>query len=86
MISLIYEMSTAERIKGARRIIGINAAATPNAIMAGVSSSGKTALQTHHVDSTLKQRGNGRFNVVSTWNPRDLFTDCGMQLITTYLT
>ena len=26
-------------------------------------------LQTHHVDSTLKQRGNGRFHVVSTWNP-----------------
>ena len=27
-------------------------------------------LQTHHVDSTLKQRGNDRFHVVSTWNPR----------------
>ena len=73
-------MSIAERIKGARRIIGINAAATPNAIMAGVSSSGKTALQTHHVDSTLKQRGNGRFHVVSTWNPRGVFVGrCGIK-------
>ena len=25
-----------------------------------------TTLQTHHVDSTLKRRGNGRFHVVST--------------------
>ena len=33
---------------------------------------GKT-LQAHHVDSTLKQRGNGRFHVVSTWNPRGVF-------------
>ena len=73
-------MSIAERIKGARRIIGINAAATPNAIMAGVSSSGKIALQTHHVDSTLKQRGNGRFHVVSTWNPRGVFVGrCGIK-------
>ena len=30
-------------------------------------------LQTHHVDSTLKQRGNGCFHVVSTWNPRGGF-------------
>ena len=30
-------------------------------------------LQTHHVDSTLKQRGNDRFHVVSTWNPRGVF-------------
>ena len=30
-------------------------------------------LQTHHVDSTLKRRGNGRFQVVSTWNPRGVF-------------
>ena len=29
--------------------------------------------QTHHVDSTLKRRGNGRFYVVSTWNPRGVF-------------
>ena len=29
-----------------------------------------TALQTHHMDSTLKRCGNGRFHVVSTWNPR----------------
>ena len=26
-----------------------------------------TALQKHHVYSTLKQRGNGRFNVEYTW-------------------
>ena len=30
-------------------------------------------LQTHHVDSTLKRRGNSRFHVVSTWNPRGVF-------------
>ena len=30
-------------------------------------------LQTLHVDSTLKRRGNGRFHVVSTWNPRGVF-------------
>ena len=30
-------------------------------------------LQTHHVDSTLKRRGNDRFHVVSTWNPRGVF-------------
>ena len=30
-------------------------------------------LQTHHVDSTLKQRGNDRFHVVSTWNPGSVF-------------
>ena len=27
-------------------------------------------LQTHHVGSTLKRRGNDRFYIVSTWNPR----------------
>ena len=26
-----------------------------------------SSLQTHHLDSTLKQRGNGRFHVVSKW-------------------
>ena len=25
------------------------------------------------MDSTLKRRGNGRFHVVSTWNPREVF-------------
>ena len=30
-------------------------------------------LQTHHVYSTLKQRGNGRFHVVPTWNTRGVF-------------
>ena len=34
---------------------------------------GNTALQTHHVDSTLKRRENCRFHVVSTWNPRGVF-------------
>ena len=28
------------------------------------------SLQTHHVYSTLKRHGNGRFRVVSTWNTR----------------
>ena len=32
-----------------------------------------TSLQTHHMDSTLKRRGNDRFHVVSTWNPRGVF-------------
>ena len=32
-----------------------------------------TVLQTHHVDSTLKRRGNDCFHVVSTWNPRGVF-------------
>ena len=31
------------------------------------------SLQTHHVDSTLKRRGNDRFHVVLTWNPRGVF-------------
>ena len=31
------------------------------------------SLQTHHVDSTLKRRGNSRFHVVSTCNPRGVF-------------
>ena len=30
-------------------------------------------LQTHHVNSTLKARGNGCFHVVSSWNTRDVF-------------
>ena len=29
--------------------------------------------KTHHVYSTLKQYGNGRFHVVSTWNARGVF-------------
>ena len=33
----------------------------------------RTTLQTHHVGSTLKRRGNDRFHVVSTWNPRGVF-------------
>ena len=33
----------------------------------------EASLQTHHVDSTLKRRGNDRFHVVSTWNPRGVF-------------
>ena len=30
-------------------------------------------LQTNHVYSTLKRRGKGRFQVVSTWNTRGVF-------------
>ena len=30
-------------------------------------------LQTHHVYSTLQRHGNGRFQVVSTWNARGVF-------------
>ena len=33
----------------------------------------QATLQTQHVDSTSKRRGNGRFHVVSTWNPRGVF-------------
>ena len=33
----------------------------------------KLSLQMHHVYSTLKRRGNGRFQVVSTWNTRGVF-------------
>ena len=33
----------------------------------------EASLQTHHVDSTLKRRGNDRFHVISTWNPRGVF-------------
>ena len=33
----------------------------------------ESTIQTHHVDSTLKRRGNDRFHVVSTWNPRGVF-------------
>ena len=31
------------------------------------------SLQAHHMDSTLKRRGNGCFHVVSMWNPRGMF-------------
>ena len=40
-------------------------------------------LQTHHVDSTLKRRGNGRFDVVSTWNPRGVFVGYEIRIFTT---
>ena len=33
------------------------------------------SLPTHHVYSTLKQRGNDRFHVVSTWNTCDVFVE-----------
>ena len=33
----------------------------------------KGQLQTHHMDSTLKRRGNGRFHIVSMWNSRGVF-------------
>ena len=32
-----------------------------------------TMLQTHHMHSTLRRRGNDRFRVVSTWNTRGVF-------------
>ena len=35
-------------------------------------------LQTHHVYSTLKRRGNDRFHVVSTWNTRGVFVGKGL--------
>ena len=34
---------------------------------------GRKDLQIHHVNYTLKRRGNGRFRVVSTWNTRGMF-------------
>ena len=37
-------------------------------------------LQTHHVDSTLKRRGNDRFHVISTRNPRGVFVGEFLQL------
>ena len=37
------------------------------------TSGNVTYLQTHHVDSTLKRRGNGRFHVVSTLNLSGVF-------------
>ena len=33
----------------------------------------EATLQTLHVNSTLKRHENGRFDVVSTWNPRGVF-------------
>ena len=36
-------------------------------------------VETRNVDSTLKPRGNGRFFVVSTWNPRGVFV--GSELV-----
>ena len=36
----------------------------------------QTALQTHHVDCTLKRR------VVSTWNPRGVFVGSGANTLT----
>ena len=33
----------------------------------------QTTLQIHHVYFTLKQRGNGCFQVVSIWNTRGVF-------------
>ena len=37
------------------------------------TSTDTAALQTHYVDSTLKRRGNSRFHIISTWNPRGVF-------------
>ena len=45
-----------------------------------------TTVQIHHVYSTLKRRGNGRFHVVSTWNTRDVFVGRILNtLVSTYL-
>ena len=39
-----------------------------------------TTLQTHYMDSKLKRRGNDRFHVLSTWNPRGVFVGYVCQL------
>ena len=41
------------------------------------------SLQTHHLDSTLKRRGNDRFHVVSTWNPRGVFVGNSLRITDT---
>ena len=41
--------------------------------MGQVSQTNDLPPQTHHVNSTLKRRGNDRFHVVSTWNTRGVF-------------
>ena len=38
-------------------------------------------LQTHHVYSTLKRRGNGRFHVVSIWNTRGVCREVVLKLV-----
>ena len=38
----------------------------------------ETYLQTHHVYSTLKRRGNNHFHVVSTWNICGVFVGLGV--------
>ena len=38
-------------------------------------------LQTHHVYSTLKRRGNDCFHVVSTWNTRGVFVGLTAKLL-----
>ena len=43
--------------------------------MAAYKNTVNPSLQTHNVDSTLKRRGSGRFQVVSTWNPRAVFVE-----------
>ena len=35
----------------------------------------ETTLQTHHVYSTLKLRGNNHFHVFPTWNTRGVFVE-----------
>ena len=42
-------------------------------LAASWSQQQEIALQTHHVDSTLNRRGNDRFHVASTRNPRGVF-------------
>ena len=38
----------------------------------------KAGLKTHHVYSTLKRRGKGRFHVASKWNARGVFIGRGV--------
>ena len=50
-----------------------------------VTSRGTTKnWQTHHVYSTLKQRGNGGFHAVSMWNTRDVLVGKLTSLIKKY--
>ena len=60
-------------------IVGVNRFAEVNHFLIQL----ETSLQTHHVDSTLKRRGNGRLHVVSTWNPRGVFV--GLEIMVTLL-
>ena len=50
------------------------------------ASENPLSLQTHHVYSTLKRRGNGLFHIVSTWNTRGVFVEfCLVKTVFFYL-